>query len=330
MTNTGHDPADHRASSLTCRLRLDLLFARPPVYHAPMRVGLVLLVCLAGCLLPAAELVGDPAGAGAAGASATTTSAGGGTSAGGASCVGSDGGGTSTVPCNGLELWLDAAILTTTGALAKWPDKSPAQRPVHQDLSALQPTVIAGEPRGLNGRSVVKFNPSGNSLQVDGSFHDFTAGLSSIAVITPRAETPGMRQIVWYLGTDPVSAKDAVSVAEDGSGWFYDSGEYGTTQFTTGLTVGEAAILELYALPGGAVHQLICGKETAVNAVDLPTVAERTRNFIGNSDSTKAIPFNGDLAELLVYSRSLMSMERTVIQGYLKDKWHVCSGASER
>src|SRR5262249_3840177 len=151
------------------------------------------------------------------------------------------------------------------GPLAEWPDKSPAQRAVHQSTSALQPTVTA-PAQGLNGRPVVSFDGLNDSLAVDGNFRDFTEGLSWIAVITPRDSTV-RHQIIWYvgLGSTPPSEADSISVAEDGSSWFYTSNTYGSG--ASGLTVDKPVILGLYVThgpPKDPVQQFICNQETLV------------------------------------------------------------------
>lgn len=220
---------------------------------------------------------------------------------------------TVTVPASDtLRLWLKADAITgvsSGGALSTWLDNSGRTNNATQSTGGNQPTWVTNV---FNGRPVVRFDGVNDSL----TFADFMAGATQaeVYVVTKIPQDPPSGGIgIWSFGTqnygDHYPAPDGV--VYDGFG--------STVRKTTGDPTQGLDQIHLYNVVtrlnewtsriNGVTHF-----STSDNAV-----AFRTNPTLGYSVSGH--PYPGDIAEILIYERTLSSDERYALGTYLNSKY---------
>ncbi len=241
---------------------------------------------------------------------------------------------------DGVELWLDAArqpaareargLGGPAGALDVWFDGSGRGRHVAQRVGGAQPQWKASA-----GGAFVRFDGKDRWLGVGNVGAAFEAA-TVFVVAAPRENVGFFRGLLSWaetsrndyssglnldLGGKPTPTFTAVNA--EGAGF---TGERNLLK--TQFDFGTFHVLALISAPGpGGVRLFADGtpqgqRDRAPSALRLDELAVGARLYSNNADPLAAqSPFEGDIAEVLVYGRALSDDERAKIERYLVAKY---------
>ncbi len=224
--------------------------------------------------------------------------------------------GTTAVPLNGQRLWLraDAAAATQSGRLPSWLDQSGANNHGLAPSTGTQhPSLVQAV---INGRPVVRFARSqSQSYALTNLMNGATAG-ELFVVVKAANDNDGVANGLVALGNAPSGGL----FYPHNNGSIYD--DFGSTVTTQ---VGDPApalnTFNLYnssAQSGGWVSRI---NGILLNQQTANSVSWRGNPSIGSFGG--ASPFDGDVAEILVYDRVLTSAERDAVGQYLTSKYQL-------
>jgi hypothetical protein len=223
----------------------------------------------------------------------------------------------------GLGLWLDASdgstISIETG-VSQWRDKSGNGRNFAQSIGNNQPAVTAN---GQNNRNTLKFDGSNDSLTGPAGF-SLTNTHSVIAVVRPD-----VRKIAGLLAG---SVTNSNLIYGDGSSSFSGTkfgafgvarAVYGGGTITTGSFQVFAAVLSGGTLPTdlSMFTNGTGGVATVETAGTAPGAALTASLLIGTTLGNQF--WNGDIAEMLIWTRALSTAERSLVERALGKKWAI-------
>lgn len=236
--------------------------------------------------------------------------------------------GASTFPVDSLTLWLKGGVGISTdeaAGVSRWVDAS------GHGLDATQ-TTSAGErpeliPDALNGNSTVRFDGTSDSLRLPAGFSDFTSGLTAYVVAKPTNR--GGWQRFFQLGNGPWSDNIHLARFWTTDDLIYES--YSGGNLASSLSAPGVMSLAEYHLYGvshdtgaNTLRLIKDGDQVAQGAAAaLPNIT-RSANFIGKSNWNDAL-FQGDIAEVLLFNRSLSEAEADAVEDYLAQKYALSS-----
>ena len=236
---------------------------------------------------------------------------------------------------DGLIMWLDANdstsffdatsggnnATTDGGSIARWRDKSISAKDFKQATSGSRPILKIGSQ---NGRNSVRFDATnGFFMEMDSAFSGLTAASYFIVLkiaIDPPTEQAKTGHPIAFITATPFSGQASHYT-------WVDQNIYDATLTTNRKTVGNPATnltnFHLYNVSATS------GSWTArLNRTQLFTTATNvfgsSEKTIGRtSDANVFYYFNGDIAELVVYSNVLSTNDRTSVENYLYQKWGI-------
>ncbi|HEX9984795.1 MAG TPA: hypothetical protein VGF69_16150 [Thermoanaerobaculia bacterium] len=226
---------------------------------------------------------------------------------------------TDPIPVDGVALWLtgdDALTQATRGKLSSWTGRI-AGITASTETATAQPTVM---PAKANGHAVVRFDGLDDMLATNVDFSPqgmpqatvFAVFSSNTASATPLRKLYGNDDGNFDrgVGLDP-------RAIETNYGFF--TGEGVSKYFTLEprryyLTADE------YTRTG--FSGWVDGRRTVI---DTPTRWGETQLMlhIGGTGPTWFEPWQGDIAEMIVYNRSLSNAERKEVEKYLTEKYAI-------
>ena len=224
------------------------------------------------------------------------------------------------VPTSGLQLWLrgDYGVTATEGKVTSWavegsPLKAEAKDP------AEQPSIVAN---AINGKPAIRFDGDHNMLEVPMSID--AAVVPELTVISVwSSATADKNPLRKLYGADDGGYDRAAGIddrAADGSNYTVFSGSGGVTGIftfaanTTNLTIENYANKKLNAWVNGAAAK----SNIAAEYDHMPD-----HLYIGGTGHAYTESWKGDLAEMLIYKRTLTDDERKKIEDYLGTKYGV-------
>ena len=168
---------------------------------------------------------------------------------------------------------------------------------------------------GFNGRPTLEFDGQGQFLKFAEGFADFSKGLSGLIVAKP-------------------TKSDCASLLEFSNGSEIDDIAMGVWDNEWGYEVDEAwlktgkvdhATFSLY----GAIHRTTGPSDLRINGsalstlpIPLPPSKLRANNFVGHSlYAGNCGYFQGQISEIILYSRALTTIELSAIEKYLDAHW---------
>ena len=223
-----------------------------------------------------------------------------------------------------LLLWLDGADANTielTTGVAGWLDKSGRDNHVSQPDVARQPTVLV---EALNRRSALLFDGVNDSLVGDNSSGVFdSVDLDVILVLSPHWET------------DPGGNPSPFAIRGEGSGLtrvsLHLSGQLNNFHHFNG-TFQQFAMVpftpqEYYLLE----DSFDVGATVTTQYLNGQLIGSDTDNYFGDPLQPVRIgaaqndlePFQGVIAEVILYDRTLLDDERMAIEAYVEAKWGI-------
>ena len=220
----------------------------------------------------------------------------------------------SQLPIGGLHLWLkaDMGISGSGSAISSWHDYSGLGNNATQVTSGQQPTISA--TTSLNGNPVVHFNVATSQNFVLPDF--MSSGTAGEIFAVVRASSKTLKNGLWRFGT------------KDVGDWYGDltgniSSDFGSNLHMSGAVpsqdITQFHIYELSSQPG-LWQSWIDGVPLYTSTVN--TVAFTTGPRLGAVwDGGSWHYFSGDMAEVIVYNRTLSVSERKSTIAYLNQKY---------
>jgi large repetitive protein len=224
------------------------------------------------------------------------------------------------IPASGVALWLvaDDAKPGADGKLASWSNAAVAGVTATADKADLQPTVVPGV---LNGHAAVRFDGANNMLTTNIDISPArTPEVTVFAVF--NSKTDATNQLRKLYGDDDGGYDRAAGLDSRGS----EGKNY--TVFTGGGVEGDFVLKanESYLTADQFTKTdfsgWLNGKATLTKVA--ASWKEALPNlYIGGTGTSYHEPWQGDLAEMIVYSRVLTDAERMQVEDYLGKKYGV-------
>ena len=225
----------------------------------------------------------------------------------------------SDVPIEGALLWLQADCGVQSGSDGKVSDWASIVGSLHatQSEAHLQPVL---EPDGLAGQAAIRFDGSFDTLAVDLNIHPAAyPELTVVTVFASDVEDPTTLRKLY--GADDGGYDRAVGIdprAPNGMNYTFFGGDaevegyFALTADTPYLTVDN--------FHGEAFDGWVNGAESAAgvpvsHGEGLPIF------YLGGHGTVFLEPWEGPIAEMLVYGRSLTQEERIKVEDYLAAKY---------
>lgn len=232
-----------------------------------------------------------------------------------------------TIP--GICLWLDAVDPSNNGTqplnnttLATWSDKSGFNNNATQASGSAQPTYKTNQ---MNGLPSVSFN--GTQSTMGAGTTNFPSGSGALTIfIVFNSTNIALDQYIVTWGIN--SAGHYFASAITGSSRVYADAGGASANGTTQLVSATNYITNIN-YPGGG---LISTSSIIVNGVPF-TVTSGSDGTPNTSVGTATIgsylngtlKLSGLLSEVLLYNRSLLPAQQTIINKYLGNKWGIPS-----
>jgi len=231
------------------------------------------------------------------------------------------------IPSNGLVLALDASTVPGgDGATVSTWTSTTSTPMVASGSGSARPTLVSS---GIGGVPSVRFDGVDDFLSLGSGFEDFQSGISMFVVANPSVLQPAFKMLALGNG----AGQQNVGLGRDGgnAGLQYfntrTNGDYGWFNTSSGLAAGVPAVYS--AVQGaGAVDALVPGSVLRNGVVIgsgnvfVPPVATRGLNYIAKSYWPEGL-FQGDIAEVLLYNRTLSAAEQTTVNNYLLTKYGI-------
>ena len=221
-----------------------------------------------------------------------------------------------------LALWLDASdpsTITVSTGVSEWRDKSGNGRNFTQGIGNNQPTV---RTNGQNSRNTLEFDGSNDTLTGPAGF---SLGDTHTVVAVVRPDT---RKIQGILS----GSVNGGLIYGDGSASFSGSkfaafgvarAVYGGGSITTGVFQVFSAVCSGSTLPTNLsmFTNGTGGAATVETAGTAPTASITAEMNVGRGAASQF--WDGDMAELLIWSRALNASERSNVERALGRKWGI-------
>jgi len=214
-----------------------------------------------------------------------------------------------------LMIWLDGQSITSidAAAVSSWQDQSGKGNHATQETADNRPTI---RKRVLNNKSVVRFDGTNDFLILPNTLAALTEG--EMFIVLKAVNDPGTDFVSspWHFGTNPSTFYPY------SDGIIYD--DFGTT--TRKTTVNPSLNLSSFRLynvnsKSGEWTSRLNG--TQLFTTEVNTVAFPTNPALGTGNNGTGQLFSGDIAEVIVFGRSLTSIERGYVQDYLNTKYNL-------
>ena len=223
------------------------------------------------------------------------------------------------LPLTNLETWLrgDGALDLVNGGVAFWADCGPKGMNATQDVAGSRPSVTPG---GINGKPAVHFDGTAQYLRLPSGFADLGAGFSAFVVIRPTGI--GANERYFDFGNGP--GVDNIILARDGGTpnvLFITFGAGGVPVVgANAIRQDQAQLFEVTQVFGRA-ELLQNARTLRLSTFGSPDSVERHLNYVGRSNWPGDAYLNGDICEMLIFSRQLGEVDRRAIEEYLNRKY---------
>lgn len=221
---------------------------------------------------------------------------------------------------SGLELWLDASTISAgTTSVSTWADQSGNGRDATASGSAT-PTYIASNAF-FSGRATVSFDGNDFMSSALASSMGITGNSARTIFFAFSQDSSASRNILGYGTNSGGNLFDVAATGQRIAGHFFGSPFVGSgssqsftlNQMTVGTALYDGTNFQTY-LHDDAFSGLASSTAYALTTGD--------SNFrIGGGMYSSYNNFNGDIAEVLVYSGALSAADRSAIDGYLRTKY---------
>lgn len=242
---------------------------------------------------------------------------------------------------SGLQVWLDAGqgVTETAGRVSSWADQSGNSHNATQGTAGLRPIRVLSE---INGLPVIRFDGANQERLDISAFQTFPSMRGSVFVVHRRvASSNDNGQIVGtWNGLGEANVKWDISWNEDsfGEGYkyfsYYDNDYYDTFGMITNVTIsplvdafygwnGRFLIFSMIRDSNITVQVFHNGKPQNTNPHLVMGQPTSLPVYIGSNSFDVDGSLNGDIAEIIIYSRDLLDQERQMVEQYLSKKYNL-------
>lgn len=218
---------------------------------------------------------------------------------------------------NNLELWLDASDLGTitkdvSDNVSQWDDKSGNGRHATQGTGSAQPLWVDSVQ---NGRSIIRGDGSADRMGIS-SFYTYGTTGSIFIVCTPN--TTGTA----YITSDNGALASAPAFISQFNGEAYEFfTEPLTPRFSFATTASGFNQLEFLFDESGTEQGYFNGNQVYDAASGAAMSGGQFDNIFSANNSVQF--YDGDIAEILIYSTKLSDADRILVENYLSNKWNI-------
>ena len=224
------------------------------------------------------------------------------------------------VPVTGLQLWLraDYGVTATEGKVTSWAVEGSPLKAEAKD-EAESPSLVA---KAINDKPALRFDGDHNMLEVPMSI-DAEAAPELTVISVWSSATADKNPLRKLYGADDGGYDRAAGIddrASDSSNYTVFAGSGGVAGIftfaanTTNLTIENYANKKLNSWVNGAAAKSKIGAEYDHMPDHL---------YIGGTGHSYTESWKGDVAEMLIYKRTLTDDERKKIEDYLGAKYGV-------
>ncbi|WP_152051821.1 phage head closure protein [Tautonia marina] len=220
---------------------------------------------------------------------------------------------------SGLRLWLSSSvaeyIVSSGGLVSQWTDRSGNGNHLTQGTAVNQPTTGT---RTLNGRNALDFDGTNDFMLLPSALHSIPGANNTVFVVALSDTGAGSGGAQALLRGDTTNFQMQFN---PGSARIENRNHTSTNVFTT-VTKNATANIFAQCRNGSALTACFNTTQT-VNASGANNVTVTGIGLGGSATGTQ--PFNGLIAEVLVYNRALTLAEANQVATFLKDKWNVAN-----
>ena len=180
---------------------------------------------------------------------------------------------------------------------------------------------------GIGGQPSVRFDGVDDHFSLNAGFEDFTAGSTMYVVSRSSALQSGFKLVALGNGAGQQNMVLGRAGNSDGLQYFTtaSTGNYGWFNTSAALTTNEINVIRVDQA-GGAPNDVVTatvsvnGAEVGSGSVFVPPVTTRSTNYIGKSYWNEG-RFQGDIAEILLYNRTLTPAEHAAIETHINNTY---------
>lgn len=206
-----------------------------------------------------------------------------------------------------LALWLDgsdASNMTESGGLISQVNDKSGNNKNGTATGSVRPTLVSSVQ---NGRSIMRFDGSEDYLNINSSVVYRTVFVVAKSDNASFSNYPGI--IGDFTGSSP-------------SNGHVVNGVDGTTKIASATSSYTSAYRNGTLIAGSSGHDFSPLNEYWIGAFTLPSDMTNTTSAIGMINGGGRY-WDGDIAEIIVYSTALSSDDRLIVEGYLSTKWGI-------
>jgi len=221
---------------------------------------------------------------------------------------------------DGLVYWFsaDQGVNTTGGgAVSKWLDRS------GNDLNAVQ---LSGGARPMLGTfadtalPALVFDGVDDYLGLPPLVSTFENGITFFAI----ARAAGAQACIPLLELSNGTEIDDINFGRVDTAFAFEVFQGFLPGQNGAFASDEPRLAEARQATSGAAEIFLNGISTGVGMMDPPASLTREQAFIGRSLYVGCSTWAGEIAELILYARTLDDGERQSIESYLESKWGCC------
>ena len=231
--------------------------------------------------------------------------------------------GSSPIPTTGLGLWLkaDTGVTLNGSGVAQWADQSGNGNNATQSVAAGQPTLVSG---AINGLPAVSFNGTGQDMQFNLTLNGLT-GMTIFMVNANGASYTGGGDKVYNcpIFWDETADWGTVHLSpfEQSVTWEFGTGQADNlNSYTRPASIGTAFTLTDVVKNGATENLYVLGTLVSTQTGKLTAIAntQSTGNLGVGYLNTH---WNGQIAEVIVYTVALTDAQRQQVEQYLETRY---------
>ncbi len=227
---------------------------------------------------------------------------------------------TAGISRTGLMLWLksDLGVQTSSSSVTDWADLSGNSMNATQVTSGARPTINSSAIAGLPS---VVFNGSSQYMNLPTGFANLTSG-ASLFVVKKTTATPGGHKAIFDIGAganDHFTLYDYPTTTEQL--WAYSGASQGSISSTSGFTLNQFQLIEGIHSGAGSGSIYTNGVLGVTGSLYNLSNVSRTSNGIGTYTYNYGNLVQGEICEILFYSRPVTSQERQAIEQYVNNRY---------
>jgi len=238
----------------------------------------------------------------------------------------------SRIMLGSVEVWSDWTPLDLSPSLwlsdtgsdeATWPDISGNERNATQSTPGNRPSIITN---ALNGRQVRRFDGTNDHLLMPSGFLPTSDNPRTLILVAKQENSTGAKTLFSY-GNDSARQRWSVRYFDAKVQIEVNSVVAETANFTnaTDFKIITASHSEGPLTSGASI--VINGSPQSLFYTVFSTgnliTADSNRGIGLSIRPTSVFPLNGDIAEILFFSKTLSDNERVLVESYLAAKWGI-------